>query len=212
VQENADSRAIQETLKGYYRLQSKIYDATRWSFLFGRRSLIEEVTSQASPGRVLEVGCGTGGNLVQLARALPRAELFGLDLSEHMLVRALSKAQSSGNVFHALHRAYDAPVYTDGGFDLVLFSYSLSMFNPGWEKALDNTLEDLAPDGLVAVVDFHKTPFRPFSSWMRANHVRMGGHLFDALRARFSPLLASIRPAFGGVWTYFQFIGRTKES
>jgi S-adenosylmethionine-diacylgycerolhomoserine-N-methlytransferase len=204
------SVGIQNSLKGYYRFHSKIYDATRWSFLFGRRSLIDAAASQASPARVLEVGCGTGTNLVHLARAFPRAELFGLDISEHMLGRASRKAQSMGNSFQALQRAYDEPVRSGTGFDLVLFSYSLSMFNPGWERALDNTLEDLRPGGIVAVVDFHATPFRLFSSWMKANHVRLGGHLLDGLRARFSTRLASIRPAFGGVWTYLQFIGERK--
>jgi S-adenosylmethionine-diacylgycerolhomoserine-N-methlytransferase len=205
------SHAVQDSLKGYYRLHSTIYDATRWSFLFGRRGLIEAVAAQASPRRVLDVGCGTGTNLVHLARAFPGAELFGLDISEHMLGRARRKLQSLGGRFQALHRAYDNPVSSDSGFDLVLFSYCLSMFNPGWEQALENTQEDLSGDGVVAVVDFHNTPFRLFSSWMTANHVRLGGHLLDGLRARFSPRLASIRPAFGGLWTFFQFIGERKE-
>jgi S-adenosylmethionine-diacylgycerolhomoserine-N-methlytransferase len=203
---------IQDSLKGYYRFHSKIYDATRWSFLFGRRSLIDAVASRASPARVLEVGCGTGTNLVQVARAFPGAELYGLDISEHMLRRASRKAQSMGNPFQALHRAYDEPVRSGTGFDLVLFSYSLSMFNPGWERALDNALEDLRRGGLVAVVDFHTTPFRLFSSWMKANHVRLGGHLLDGLRARFSAHVTSIRPALHGVWTYLQFIGERKDT
>jgi S-adenosylmethionine-diacylgycerolhomoserine-N-methlytransferase len=63
----------------------------------------------------------------------------------------------------------------------------------------------------VAVVDFHTTPFRLFARWMKANHVRLGGHLLDGLRQRFSPRLATIRPAFGGVWTYLQFIGGKKD-
>jgi S-adenosylmethionine-diacylgycerolhomoserine-N-methlytransferase len=204
------SVGIQTNLKGYYRFHSKIYDATRWSFLFGRSSLIDAVDSQTNPARVLEVGCGTGTNLVHLARAFPRAELFGLDISEHMLRRASRKVQSMGKSFQALHHSYDEPVHSGTGFDLVLFSYSMSMFNPGWERALDNALEDLRRGGLVAVVDFHTTPFRLFSSWMKANHVRLGGHLLDGLRARFSARRASIRPAFGGVWTYFQFIGERK--
>ena len=61
-------------LAGYYRLHSKIYDSTRWSFLHGRWALVELLAAQGRPNRILEVGCGTGTNLLHLARLFPELE------------------------------------------------------------------------------------------------------------------------------------------
>jgi ubiquinone/menaquinone biosynthesis C-methylase UbiE len=72
VRKENDTRDTQESLRGYYRLHSKIYDATRWSFLFGRHRLIELVASHKTPTRILEVGCGTGTNLVHYGGPLTR--------------------------------------------------------------------------------------------------------------------------------------------
>ncbi|MEO0865827.1 MAG: class I SAM-dependent methyltransferase, partial [Pseudomonadota bacterium] len=41
--------------------------------------------------RMLELGCGTGRNLAQVGRRWPRAALFGLDISQEMLVAARAK-------------------------------------------------------------------------------------------------------------------------
>ena len=52
------------SIQGYYALHSRIYDATRWTFLFGRESILRRSAKIAAPERILEVGCGTGRNLV----------------------------------------------------------------------------------------------------------------------------------------------------
>ena len=61
-----------------YAWQRHIYDATRKYFLFGRDQLIATL-DVPDGGTVLEVGCGTGRNLIQAARRYPTARLFGLD-------------------------------------------------------------------------------------------------------------------------------------
>jgi S-adenosylmethionine-diacylgycerolhomoserine-N-methlytransferase len=62
----------------YYRFHSRIYDATRWIFLFGRDRLIRTTANFCQPARILEVGCGTGKNLVRLRQTFPGASLTGL--------------------------------------------------------------------------------------------------------------------------------------
>jgi S-adenosylmethionine-diacylgycerolhomoserine-N-methlytransferase len=47
-------------IERYYRLHSRIYAATRWSFLFGRRAILDDIAAATTPARILEVGCGTG--------------------------------------------------------------------------------------------------------------------------------------------------------
>jgi S-adenosylmethionine-diacylgycerolhomoserine-N-methlytransferase len=195
-------------VEGYYRWHAGIYDATRWSFLFGRDAILDHATAaQLSPAHILEVGCGTGRNLVALARRFPRAQITGVDLSEAMLVVARRKTAAYGSRVTLRQRAYDAPVAA-GRHQLVLCSYALSMFNPGFEAAIVAAHGDLAPGGLIALVDFHTTRHRWFARWMGANHVRMDGQLRPRLRERFGVVSERRCLAYGDVWEYLQFVGR----
>jgi S-adenosylmethionine-diacylgycerolhomoserine-N-methlytransferase len=195
-------------IERYYRVHAGIYDLTRWSFLLGREALLRQVAASLTPARILEVGCGTGKNLVQLGRQFPQARLWGLDLSGDMLAVARKKLQGLGPRLTLIQAAYDRPVEAKPFFDLVVFSYTLSMFNPGWEEALAAASRELAPGGAIAVVDFHDSAFPLFKRWMGLNHVRLDGHLLPGLKSRFPTHEAAVRPAFGGVWSYFRFLGR----
>jgi tRNA G46 methylase TrmB len=85
------------SLTNYYRFHAPIYDWTRWSFLFGRSQLMQDVIA-LRPRRVLEIGCGTGSNLIKLAKALPQASIVGIDLSEAMLCKARQKSHRYSNI------------------------------------------------------------------------------------------------------------------
>jgi len=195
-------------LARYYRLHAGIYDATRWSFLFGREELLRQVRCKSEPARILEVGCGTGRNLARLAHWFPAAELTGIDLSESMLAKARRRLGHVAQRVSLLHAAYEQPLGGDRGFDLIVASYALSMFNPGWDAALRLMHDDLSPQGRVAIVDFHASPLAGFQRWMHLNHVRMGGHLRDGISTLFAPETDCVRPAYGGLWQYFMFTGR----
>jgi S-adenosylmethionine-diacylgycerolhomoserine-N-methlytransferase len=125
-----------------------------------------------------------------------------------MLRKSENKIARGGRKVRLLHHAYDKPLAEKEPFDFVLFSYSLSMFNPGFENAIEAAHTDLAPGGHVAVVDFHDAGFRFFERWMEANHVRMNGQLQPKLRSLFSPRRDETRHAYGGLWRYLLFIGR----
>jgi S-adenosylmethionine-diacylgycerolhomoserine-N-methlytransferase len=197
-------------LERYYQFHSRIYDATRWSFLFGREEIVQHAACVTKPKRILEVGCGTGRNLPGLHKRFPQAHITGVDLSEQMLAIAAKKV--SGDQTTLLRCSYSAPVHQgDRRFDLVLFSYALSMFNPGWEQAIDAAWDDLAEGGCIAVVDFSHSSFSWFRNWMGVNHVRMEGHLWPYLGQKFAPLLDERYAAYGGVWNYGIFIGRKQS-
>jgi S-adenosylmethionine-diacylgycerolhomoserine-N-methlytransferase len=194
-------------VEGYYRWQSVIYDATRWSFLFGRSAVIDRAASLAQPKRILEVGCGTGRNLAELGRRFPKAHLTGLDVSSDMLALTEKKMAAERDRVTLVRRRYDEPV-NEGGFDLVLCSYALSMFNPGWEESLDCAVRDLAPGGVFALVDFHGSRFGWFRRWMGVNHVRMERHLLPGLEGRFETLINEKHAAYGGVWEWVIYAGK----
>ncbi|KPF73699.1 methyltransferase [alpha proteobacterium AAP81b] len=141
-----------------YRRQRHVYDLTRKYYLLGRDALI--VGLDAAPGmRVLEVGCGTGRNLILAARRFPGARLTGIDISSEMLATARANVARAGlSARIALAEgdatAFDAAALSDGaGFDRVFLSYTLSMI-PDWQGALAEAARALAPGGRLDLVDF----------------------------------------------------------
>jgi S-adenosylmethionine-diacylgycerolhomoserine-N-methlytransferase len=203
-----DSTAqVQAAIARYYRFHARIYDFTRWTFLRGREELIHQAAARCYPNDILEVGCGTGKNLLHLGRLFPEAQLWGLDLSPHMLARTRRKLRGLRQRITLVQAAYDQPL-APGRYGLVVFSYALSMFNPGWETAILTARRDLSPGSLIAVVDFHDSPFQSFKRWMGFNRVRLDSHLLPRLRGLFPSGQWSAHSAFGGLWSYFLFIGR----
>ena len=73
-----------------YRRQRHIYDLTRKFYLLGRDQLIDTLAPPAG-ARLLEIGCGTGRNLIRAARAYPDVRAYGIDISEEMLSTARAR-------------------------------------------------------------------------------------------------------------------------
>jgi S-adenosylmethionine-diacylgycerolhomoserine-N-methlytransferase len=208
IAEGKPALTVGSGVDAYYRIHARIYDATRWTFLHGRRSIVKEVQKHCQPTRILEVGCGTGHNLALLADAFPQASLVGVDLSADMLAVAKRKLSKHGTRVDLREQRYDSPLHEQ--FDLVLCSYALTMFNPGWKEAMAHAQQDVANGGHFALVDFHTTRWPFFAKWMSVNHVRMEAHLLPELEARFQPVYSRICSGGLGLWSYLEFIGRAR--
>ena len=141
-----------------YRRQRHIYDGTRRYYLLGRDQLISGL--KPAPGaNVLEIGCGTGRNLLQAARLYPDARFFGIDVSTEMLTSAISAISRRGmtgriRVAHGDGTAFDPQLlFGVPSFDHVMISYSLSMI-PDWRSVLHAAARRLTRGGRLHVVDF----------------------------------------------------------
>ena len=82
-------------MDGIYRYQRYIYDATRKYYLLGRDRMLDGLRPPEG-GTILEVGCGTGRNLILAARRYPHAKLYGFDISKEMLVTARASIARAG--------------------------------------------------------------------------------------------------------------------
>ncbi len=144
----------------FYRRHARIYDLTRWAFLYGRRRAIELLALRPD-SCVLEIGCGTGLNFRRILACLDpgKGRLAGLDFSEHMLRRATQRVAAAGYKNVALIQADAERLSLVERFDAVLFAYSLSMISD-WQAALDRAHEHLKPGGRLVIVDFGG-----FESW-----------------------------------------------
>lgn len=141
-----------------YRVTRHVYDLTRKPYLLGRDRLIERLAPPPG-GTVLEVGCGTGRNLVAAARRWPAARFHGFDISEAMLATARRSVGRAGVAAPIALARGDATGFDAGAafgvsaFDRVYVSYALSMI-PEWRAALAEAARLVAPGGRLAVVDF----------------------------------------------------------
>eukprot|EP01037_Dinobryon_pediforme_P045039 gene45039-57258_t len=91
----ADTATHASAMDRMYRYTRHIYDLTRKPYLLGRDRLIAGLGLD-SGGRVLEMGCGTGRNLILVARRYPKAEVYGFDISEEMLKTARAAVAAAG--------------------------------------------------------------------------------------------------------------------
>ena len=109
--------------------------------------------------RVLELGCGDGGNLIPMALGLAESEFTGIDLAEQATVRGRAISQALGLRNISL-RQMDL---LDAGEDLGQFDYILAHGLYSWvpphvrEGVLRICRENLAPDG-VAYVSYNAYP------------------------------------------------------
>lgn len=204
------------SMNRYYALHAKIYDPTRWMFLFDRNSIVEDM--DLGPGeRVLEVGCGTGANLELIRRAVgPQGEVLAVDCAESMVSRARERVRRHGwqNV-SVLASEYGSEPLRPGWASAVLFSYSLSMI-PEWDRALDCAQLELAQSGRIGVVDFNAArdtlPSRIWARWMRVNHVHLDRPCLEGLEERFTPRKSVVICAWRGLWTYYRFVGERRDT
>ncbi len=177
-----------------YRRQRHIYDVTRKYFLLGRDTLIARLDPPPG-GTVIEIGCGTGRNLIAAARAYPDAWLFGLDVSSVMLSTARANIRGAGlegRITLALGDAtrLDATsLFGRDRFDRAFFSFSLSMI-PAWRDALTQAMAIVEPSGgRLLAIDFGEQDRLPawfrrmLRAWLTKFHVTPRAELRAALQA-----------------------------
>jgi ubiquinone/menaquinone biosynthesis C-methylase UbiE len=157
-----------------YRRRARHYDrTTRLLDVFGvaeRRYRAAAVRALGlRPGaRVLDIGCGTGLNFPLLEQAVgPGGAVFGVDLTDAMLLQACERVRRAGwsnvHLTQADAAAYEFPPALDG----ILSTFALTMV-PEFEEVVRRGADALAPGGRFVVLDFKKPARAP--TWL----VRVG--------------------------------------
>jgi S-adenosylmethionine-diacylgycerolhomoserine-N-methlytransferase len=153
-----EAHGAAENMDQMYRYQRYIYDLTRRYYLLGRDPLIKGLA--ARPGdTIVEVACGTARNLLHAADRYPWSFLYGVDISNQMLMTARQSIDQSGHagrVRLAMGDASDLDLKRSFNLDhadRIFVSYAVSMI-PDWERALESALAHLAPGGELHIVDF----------------------------------------------------------
>src|SRR5262249_31003951 len=121
--------------------------------LFGLR------TAPADDCRVLDLGCGTGANLIPMALVLPGSRFVGIDLSQRQIAHGQRTVAELGLTNVDLRPLSILDVGGDlGTFDYVICHGVFSWVPPAvQDKILDVCRDNLRPDG-VAYVSYNTYP------------------------------------------------------
>jgi SAM-dependent methyltransferase len=152
-----------------FDLWSLVYDAPlvqRVTYRPPQDAVVGALEGEA-PGRVLDIGCGTGQLTARLARVFPDALLVGCDFSHGMLQHARARSLRPGWVQGDAGRL----PFADASFGAVVSTEAFHWF-PAPDEALAEFRRVLAPRGRLLLV-FVNPPFELLSTV-----TRVGSQLF----------------------------------
>lgn len=156
-------------------------------------ALRQQLAASASSARLLDVGCGTGDDLVRFhALGMRPSALIGVDLVAERLAAARSRGVRSG-----LTRGNGGELpFKDSTFDVVFQSM---MFTSMLEQRLRQAtalemLRVLKPDGLILWYDFWCNPFNRATKGIRLGGLKrlFPGCAILARRVTLAPPLARL--------------------
>jgi S-adenosylmethionine-diacylgycerolhomoserine-N-methlytransferase len=196
-----------ENLIRHYKKDALIYDFNRRFFLFGRNRLINQIGRTLNPTSILEIGCGTGVNLIKLNKLFPSSSITGLDVSPEMLNVARTKISRNANIT-LINDMFDQHASLPT-FDLILCSYTASTV-PNLPIFLSAIATHLANQGHFACVDFFSSNNGFFERWI-SHSIPIRTHFPEELLDKFFvKKQIEVSAAYGGIWKYFHYIGQKK--
>ena len=160
--------------KSFYDRISKAYDLIADAGEHKTREAGLEALAVRDGEQVLEIGCGTGHGIVELAKAVgARGRIVGLDLSEGMLEVARKRVKAAGFDDRTELQLGDArDLSLEGGrFDAAFMSFTLELFDPDQiPSVLTQVRRVLKVDGRLGVVSLAyrepPTPITEIYQWL----------------------------------------------
>lgn len=170
-----------EVLRAYERI-APVYDLLdgvyEWSW---KRRLRAELFAHALPGRLLDVGVGTGCNMPFYPKD---AEIVGIDASPAMLERARARARRLGRPVELRRMNLLELAFPDGAFDTVVATFVLLCLPDELQlPALRELARVTRPGGRILLLDYHRSSRSAVRWWMRL----LSAWLRWAFAARFDP-------------------------
>ena len=117
--------------------------------------LVEQGDSPAFQN-VLDLACGPGGWVLDVARILPDAQVMGVDISTRMTDhgRATAKARSLQNAHFMLMNIQEPFQFLDNSFDLINARFLVAVLTPNaWPLMLHETWRVNKPGGIMRLTE-----------------------------------------------------------
>ena len=107
--------------------------------------------------KVADVGCGSGVALLEMAKAYPKTDFHGYDISQYALTRAEEKKVQAGVSNVTFHDANGDAVPSDHSFDFITtFDCIHDMPNPS--SVIKAIYQAVKSDGTWLIADVHSLP------------------------------------------------------
>jgi ubiquinone/menaquinone biosynthesis C-methylase UbiE len=115
-----------------------------------RRQL--ELIEPSRPKRILDVGCGTGISTIALHQAIAgrSPNVYAIDISEPMLLRARERCKSLQGVYFIRGDAEILSTYFNESFDAIFYAASIFLL-PGFAESLRQASQLLVPGGVLSI-------------------------------------------------------------
>jgi ubiquinone/menaquinone biosynthesis C-methylase UbiE len=121
----------------------------RWHQVVVSRSADVAMASAPVPRRALDVGCGTGGMLVEFAVRLPAAVHVGVDPARGMALRSRDRSEGRAQIVRA---GAEALPFADHTFDLIVSTLSFDHWADR-DRGIGEISRVLTEDGIFVLAD-----------------------------------------------------------
>jgi ubiquinone/menaquinone biosynthesis C-methylase UbiE len=157
--------------------------------------LLPELPGVAGIQDVLDVACGPGGWVLELAETYPQMRIVGIDISHTMIeyARSLAATQQLSNVSFQVMDALKPLAFSDESFDLIN-ARCISSFMPAhsWPAFLQECLRICRPGGIIRLTEadlpISNKPACEEISLLLALGLTRCGHNFSSGRQRLDVL------------------------
>ncbi len=148
--------------------------------------------------RVLDVSCGTGGWVIETARAYPTMQIIGIDINQAMIDYASAWAEKQGVRERVKFQVMDAlalPGLDDASFDLVNLRFGSTYLRVwDWPRLLREIVRVTRPGGTIRLTETGTIPKSNSSALLQMCDILMhsfhaASHLFDLEPAGIVPHL-----------------------
>ena len=173
----------------YYDEDANDFDSRYWSnpvLQQIRQSFREEVKRFDSPA-MLEIGCGTGLDLVHFSNIYPERQIFGIDISGEMvkISKLRMEANKSTNIEVRQGSVENiAELFPNQQFDLIYVFFGALNTVENLPKAAQTLKKLLRNDGIMVLTFVNK--------WY------LMGMFIELVRFRFSKAFGRIKPVWNG--------------
>jgi ubiquinone/menaquinone biosynthesis C-methylase UbiE len=152
-----------------YDKRQATHEFTRWSesydrsilqwLLFGpsHRALIQRIRNRFGdqPIKILDVGCGTGVLATRIREALPRAQVWGVDLVRGMLDKGLDRWRRHASHVTPIQGDSERLPFAAGAFDVITCANSFHHY-PHQDRAVAEMHRVLRPGGRLLLIDGYR--------------------------------------------------------
>lgn len=147
----------QEHVRTQYDRAARWYDRLWQHYTTPTLDVLMARLLRHPPGRLLDVGCGTGALETRLAAQWPETPLVGADLSKEMLAAARRKLEDRP-VVSFVQASADALPFADAHFDLIASASAFHYF-PRPVAALREMRRVLRSGGALVLLDWCRDLF-----------------------------------------------------